>query len=170
MPKPKAQIILDVLSSILATQMRAAAAGAVLKPQGGELCGVALCKFLPQEGLICIIQRPPQKGKKILDRLFCTVVLWYDGSRISPRKGGAHHAAQSQNRLFPCRCQLRLFVLDGHPAPGNGETLDLRTVPAVVGGDEEKAHAWCWPRAFPPNGTASKPGNRCLWRAANTPI
>lgn len=42
----------------------------------------------------------------------------------------------------------------------NGETLDLRTVPAVVGG----------PRAFPPNGTASKPGNRCLWRAANTPI
>ena len=52
----------------------------------------------------------------------------------------------------------------------NGETLDLRTVPAVVGGDEESAMAWCWPRAFPPNGTASKPGNRCLWRAANTPI
>lgn len=52
----------------------------------------------------------------------------------------------------------------------NGETLDLRTVPAVVGGDEEKRTAWCWPRAFPPNGTASKPGNRCLWRAANTPI
>ena len=52
----------------------------------------------------------------------------------------------------------------------NGETLDLRTVPAVVGGDEEKRQAWCWPRAFPPSGTASRPGNRCLWRAANTPI
>ena len=26
------------------------------------MCGVALCKFLPQEGLICIIQRSPQKG------------------------------------------------------------------------------------------------------------
>ena len=39
--KPKAQIILDVLSSILASRCRAAAAGAVLKPQGGN------CAVLP---------------------------------------------------------------------------------------------------------------------------
>ena len=41
--KPKAQIILDVLSSILATQCRAAAAEAVLKPSGGN------CAVLPKE-------------------------------------------------------------------------------------------------------------------------
>ena len=36
MLKPKAQIILDVLSSILATQMRARSRGAVLEPLGGN--------------------------------------------------------------------------------------------------------------------------------------
>ena len=40
--KPKAQIILDVLSSILQRRCRAAAAGAVLKPQGGN------CAVLPK--------------------------------------------------------------------------------------------------------------------------
>ena len=52
----------------------------------------------------------------------------------------------------------------------NGETLDLRTVPPWWAEMRKSATAWCWPRAFPPNGTASKQGNRCLWRAANTPI
>ncbi len=40
--KPKAQIILDVLSSIWQRRCRAAAAGAVLKPQGGN------CAVLPK--------------------------------------------------------------------------------------------------------------------------
>lgn len=77
---------------------------------------------------------------------------WFYGmmvAEISPRKGGAHHAAQSQNRLFPCRCQLRLLSWTAIQHLANGETLDLRTVPAVVGGDEEKRHGVVLAKSIP---------------------
>ena len=49
-----------------------------------------------------------------------------------------------------------------------GAKTDLRTIPAVVGGDEEKApRAWCWRKACPRKNTASAPGNLCLPRAPN---
>mgnify|MGYP003002667363 CR=1 FL=1 len=41
-----------------------------------------------------------QEGKKILDRLFCTVVLWYDGSRnFAP-----------QRRCAPCCPKPKPFI------------------------------------------------------------
>ena len=52
----------------------------------------------------------------------------------------------------------------------NGETLDLRTVPAVVGGDEEKRHGVVLAKSIPAKRYGIQTGNRCLWRAANTPI
>lgn len=77
---------------------------------------------------------------------------WFYGmmvTEISPRKGGAYHAAQSQNRLFPCRCQLRFLSWTAIQHLANGETLDLRTVPAVVGGDEEKRHGVVLAKSIP---------------------
>lgn len=48
-----------------------------------------------------------------------------------------------------------------------GAKTDLRTIPAVVGGDEEKRHGVVLAKSLPAKNTASAPGNRCLPRAPN---
>ena len=48
-----------------------------------------------------------------------------------------------------------------------GAKTDLRTIPAVVGGDEEKRHGVVLAKACPRKNMASAPGNLCLPRAPN---
>lgn len=40
----------------------------------------------------------------------------------------------------------------------DGGTVDLRTIPAVVGGDEAKRMALCWPKAPLQKNSASRQG------------
>ena len=54
-------------------------------------------------------------------------------------------------------------------ALNGGGTLDLRTVPAAVGGDEEKRHGVVLAKASRPNGTASGPARACLPPGRNAP-
>ena len=49
-----------------------------------------------------------------------------------------------------------------------GAKTDLRTIPAVVGGDEEKRHGVVLAKSLPAKKIRqSAPGNRCLPRAPN---
>ena len=50
----------------------------------------------------------------------------------------------------------------------DGEDVDLRTIPAVVGGDEAQRHGVVLAKSGPAKNTASKPAKACLPPAPST--
>ena len=71
--------------------------------------------------------------------------LWYNGSRSRREQRCGNFSAGKRGRvhgqgIFSCGCKLGIPILVSPEKAAEGDTLDLRTVPSAVGGDEEKRH------------------------------
>ena len=52
----------------------------------------------------------------------------------------------------------------------NGDPLDLRTIPSIIGGDQEKRHGIVLAKSIPARNTVSRPLSRSSVLSANVPL